>query len=158
MNLAEFGMLETDAIALVLKLEAVNSPDEIVSATIRMRGRNMLNPGRYLEKMLENERQAASQPPARHFASPVPSIPHEAPDGSLALAQGPVAVRRQVAAGPTGQWSFVGWTSRDHAKGDGTSEGRFKVWRTDSGKLSYKRADGETPPSFESDPGIYEVD
>lgn len=158
MNLAEFGMLETDAIALVLKLEAVNSPDEIVSATIRMRGRNMLNPGRYLEKMLENERQAASQAPARNFGSPRPAAPHEAPDGDVALAQGPIAVRRQVAAGPTGQWSFVGWTSREHAKGDGTPEGRFKVWRTDSGKLSYKRADGEAPPSFESDPGIYEVD
>lgn len=158
MNLAEFGMLETDALALVLKLEAVSSPDEIVSATIRMRGRAMLSPGRYLEKMLENERQAASQPPNRNSGGLPPRTPQGAPDGDLALAPGPVAVRRQVAAGPIGQWNFVGWTSREHPKGDGTPEGRFKVWRTDSGKLSYKRADGDMPPSFEDDPGIYEVD
>lgn len=152
-DLVEFGMLETEAMALVLKLAERVPPDSIASATIRMRGRQMLNPGRYLEKTLENEPSVCSA-----------TFPHNPPPTATqgsgeASALTPTPVRRVVSGGTVGEWTLVGWTSEQHPKSDGTREGRFKVWRTDTGKLSYKRPDeDEIPPSFGDDPGIYEVD
>jgi hypothetical protein len=146
--LVEFGMLETEAMATVLRLSEEHHPDAIVSATLRMRGRSMLNPGRYLEKSLQNERQAPSiQPPAKFSA------------GEATAPIGPQPIRRQTSPDASGKWVFLGWTSEAHPKSDQTQDGRFKVWRTDSGKLSYKRPDiDERPPSFEENPGVYEVD
>lgn len=145
-DLVDAGMDVVEAHKLIGRLAINHAGETIASATLRMRGREVANPARYLERTLDNDRlqgRTASGPTVASCAASGSARP----------------VKRIVPGQQTGDWAFIGWTSRDHAKSDGTSEGRFMVWRTDTGKLSYKRpGPDEQPPTFEAEPGVYEID
>jgi len=71
----------------------------------------------------------------------------------------PVPVRRRISVARGARWEFIGWTALDHPRSRPGIEGRKKVWRNDTGSLSYKPADeNEDIPSFEQDAGTYEID
>ena len=71
----------------------------------------------------------------------------------------PHGIRKRVSVPRGARWEFLGWTGKDHPRAKGGSDSRKKIWRTDAGLLSYKLPDeGETPPEFSEDPGLYEID
>jgi len=141
-NLEQHGVGSATARQAVNGFASTHGVDAVLSVTERMKGRRVANPVRYLESALKNERQDLVTTPAK-----------SGPGGA------PRPVRRIVPATKDGAWTFLGWTCMGHPKAGSSLEGRRKAWRTDTGRIVYKLAEeGETPPSFTSDPGICEVE
>ena len=130
------GLTLAEATSFMKDLTENYDPDMILQAAIKMRGRKIANPERYLRRTLQNDQL---NPPADY--------------------KGPKAVRRFVLVPRNSEYQHVGWTPEGHPRAHPGVAGRKKVWRTDAGKLAYKKPDaGETIPTFSEDPGIYEVD
>ncbi len=139
-ELTKLGMAHGEAFTLVEKLSVKHSPDAILSGIMKMHGRRVGNPSSYLQRTMDNTR------------------PTEAPENA-ASKKALIPVRRIVAVGKGAAYEFVGWTPEGHPRAQPGVKGRRKVWRTDNGKLTYKRPDlDEEIPDFETIPGIYEVD
>lgn len=119
---------------------------EVSMALPLIEGRRIARPVKYLETVLQNNRQEA-----------VKSMP-----ASIRLASGgksPRAIRRRIQMASGAPWTQEGWTAKGHARDGGTREGRMAVWRTDSGALSYKHPDDlSAVPDYDEDAGVYEAD
>lgn len=140
-NLVGLGMSEFKANVLVSRYSKSHGQDCVLMVTEKMKGRNLISPEKYFSKAIQNVQEG--------FASKTDATSSKIPK----------AVRRQVSPRADGSWEFLGWTYENHPRSNPGIEGRKKVWRTDSGKLSYKPAEeNETPPSFDDDPGVKEVE
>ena len=140
-NLLSIGLEQPNARLLVEKFTREYGSEALLSVTGKMKGRRVANPERYLSQALSNQRS------------------DRIPNTELNPAAGPRPVQRQIAARKDGAWDFLGWTCRDHPRAAKGVQGRLKVWRTDAGRLSYKKpTKTETPPGFDKDAGIMEVE
>ena len=112
--------------------------DDVLSAILKMKGKGILNPQSYITSCLANLHRTPQEPEQLNA---------------------PKLVRRQTSPSRNGAWEFLGWTCENNRNAGPGRAGRRKVWRTDSGKLSYKLPDeNETPPDFSEDPGVMEVE
>lgn len=136
-SLASQGVSLENARVIVEKFSKDHHPSAILEAALKMQGRGVLSPERYLASCLSNGSQA----------------------GLSEKIRGPKPIRKQVAVNRDGVWEFLGWTSEESRHAGKGRNGRRKVWRTDSGRLSYKLPDeNETVPDFSEDPGVMEVE
>lgn len=140
-NLVLHGISRAHAEALIDRFSREHGAEAVLGVTEKMKGRRVASPDRYLASALKNLRDDLTG--ANVVTNP----------------NAPRAVRRQISPRKDGAWDFLGWTCRDHPRAARGQEGRRKVWRTDAGRLAYKQpGEGETPPTFEQDPGIMEVE
>lgn len=140
-HLVTLGISNVRAASLADRFIKEFGADAVLTITEKMKGRRVASPERYLSRALSNYRDDAL--PQKQQASP----------------HVPRAVRRQIPARKDGAWELLGWTCRDHPRSTNGQKGRLKVWRSDSGRLVYKPyEENETPPTFEEDAGIMEVE
>lgn len=126
-----------------------HSIEDVISAMTTLGTKNITKPVRYVETVLSNMRAS------RNIAIPDYRYAHEHP------VIRPRPVKRKIKVEPRHTWRLEGWTAKGHIEGGPNVADRKQVWRNDSGTLTYTAPQVSSVaeiPTYEQDPGIYEID